>query len=380
MVDFSMTEEQEALRDVAHRFAKDEIIPASMKYDEGKEFPMDVCAKAFETGLMNTTVPEEYGGPGLSRVDEVIITEELAWGCAGITACLCVNNLAAAPVLVAGTEDQKKEFLGRLCDELSFASYATTEPQAGSDLMGMKTTAVKKGAEYVLNGTKRFITGGGVASWYVIFAFTDKEKGHKGLSAFLVPRDQDGVSVGKKEDMMGQRASNTSEVILEEVVIPEANRLGEEGDGFRVAMKTFEKSRPGIAAVGIGIGRRCLEEAVAYAKDREAFGKPIAALQAIQFKLAEMARDVHAGRWLTWHAAWLNDNGKPNNIEASIAKAFTSDTAMRIATEAVQILGGYGFSREYPVEKMMRDAKVLQIYEGTSEIQRVIIARELLRD
>ncbi|MCZ6689514.1 MAG: acyl-CoA dehydrogenase family protein [Planctomycetota bacterium] len=379
-MDFSLTGEQEALRDTAHRFARDEIAPAARKYDAGDEFPMDICVKAFGIGLMNTVVPDEFGGAGLSRLDEVIITEELAWGCMGITVCLMVNNLAATPLVIAGTPELQKEYLGPLCEEVMFASYCMTEPGAGSDVAGIATTAKKKGDRYVLNGTKRFVTAGGVAKWFIVFAYTDKAKGHKGMSAFVVPKDTPGVTIGKKEDMMGQRASNTAEVIFEEVAVPAGNLLGREGDGFAIAMKTFERSRPGIAAGGVGIGRSAMEQAIAYAKQRRAFGQPIAQFQAIQFMLADMAVDIQAARWLTWHAAWLSDRGKPSNTEASMAKALAADSAMRITTDAVQILGGYGFSREYPVEKMMRDAKVLQIYEGTSQIQRVVIARSLLKD
>lgn len=380
MIDFSLTEEQEALRETARRFSREEIAPVAGKYDTIAEFPWDVCKKAFEIGLMNVIVPEAYGGPGLSRVDEVIITEELAWGCTGITACLNVNHLATTPVILAGTEEQKKKFLGEICEELTFASYATTEPGAGSDISGISTTATRKNDRYVLDGTKRFITAGGVASWFVVFATTDKAKGTKGLSAFIVPKETPGVTVGKKEDMMGQRASNTSEIILEEAALPAECLLGKEGDGFKIAMQTFERSRAGIAACGVGLGRAALEQAITYAKERKAFGRPIADFQAIQFMIAEMARDVEAARLLTLQAAWLTDQGLPSNTKASMAKALAADSAMRITTDTVQIFGGYGFSKEYPVEKLMRDAKVLQIYEGTSQIQRVIIARDLLKD
>lgn len=380
MINFELTDEQKAIRDLAREFTQGEIVPVAAHHDRTGEFPWDVARKAFEIGLMNLNIPVEYGGGGLGLLDGCIVREELAAGCAGISSALGINGLAATPVLVAGTEEQKRRFLAPLCHELSFASYAVTEPGAGSDVAGIRTTARRVGDEYVLNGSKRFITGAGVARWFVVFTYTDREQRYQGMSAFLVPADTPGVTVGKKEDMMGQRASNTAEITFEDVVVPRENLLGREGEGFKIAMITFDKTRPGVAAGAVGLARCALEHATRYAKERSAFGQAIADFQAIQCILADMATDIHAARLLTWHAAWLGDQGKRNSLEASYAKRFAADMAMKATTDAVQVFGGYGYSREYPVEKLMRDAKVFQIYEGTSQIQRLIIARQLLRD
>jgi acyl-CoA dehydrogenase len=292
---------------------------------------------------------------------------------------IVANNLACQPLNLAASEEQKKEWFGRLTSECGWAAYCLSEPSAGSDVAGMKSTATKKGDRYILNGTKQWITNGGVASFYVVFAYTDKEAGHKGVSCFIVPRDLPGVQVQKKEDMMGQRASSTCQIVFDNVEVPASLRVGEEGTGFYTAMKTFDRTRAPIAAGAVGLARRARDYAVKYAKEREAFGKPIAELQAVQFMLADMDRDIEAGRLLCWQAAWLADNGRRNTRETAIAKLFCADAAMRITTDAVQIFGGYGYSREYPVEKLMRDAKVIQIYEGTSQVQRLVIARQLLK-
>ena len=380
MPDFSLSEEQELLQQLAYDFAKEEIAPLAGDLDRSGEFPWEVAQKAFDVGLMNIIVPEDYGGPGLGTFEDALVTEQLATGCMGITLCLIINNLATTPVKLAGNEAQKQKYLGMLTEELHFASYALTEPGAGSDVKAIRSTAKKQGDHYVLNGTKRFITAGGHATWYVVFAYTDREQGHSGISAFIVPRELDGVTVGKKEDMMGQRASNTVELIFEDVAVPAENLLGAEGDGFKIAMRTFNHSRAPIACGAVGIARSAFEAALRYARERETFGQPIAEHQAIGFKLAAMARDINAGRLLCWHAAWLADRGVRAAKEIAMAKLFCADSAMRITTDAVQIFGGYGFSREYPVEKCMRDAKVMQIYEGTSEIQHIIIASELMRE
>ncbi|MFQ6015631.1 MAG: acyl-CoA dehydrogenase family protein [Anaerolineae bacterium] len=379
MINFELGDEQKALRDLTRRFAQEEILPVAAECDQKGEFPLDVAQKAFDIGLMNVTVPEEYGGGGLGHLDECIVREEMAAGCAGISATLGISGLAVTPVILAGTEEQKQRFLAPLCAELSFASYCVTEPSAGSDVAGITSTAELVGDEYVLNGTKRFITGGGLASWFVVLTYTDKSLRRNGISAFVVPADAPGVTVAKKEDMMGQRASNTAEIVFENVRVPKANRLGREGQGFKLAMETFDITRPYAAAGAIGLARSAMEHASRYAQERFAFGRPIGQFQAIQFMLANMAIDIAAARWLTWHAAWLSDRDLPNAMEASYAKALAADMCMRVTTDAVQVFGGYGYSREYPVEKLMRDAKVMQIYEGTSEIQRLIIGRQLLK-
>lgn len=377
MVSFALNEDQQALQEMASRFAKDVIIPAAPHHDETGEYPKEIGQKAFELGLVNITVPEEYGGGGLSHLDEAIITEELCYGCAGIAICLTVNNLATVPVVLAGNDEQKKKFLGMLSQEYATASYCLSEPDAGSDVASLSTTAVRKGDKYILNGAKAWVTGGKYARWYVVFAYTDREAGHKGVSAFVVPSDLPGIDIGKKEDMMGQRASTTVFINFEDVEVPAENLLGAEGDGFKLAMRTFDRTRPGIAAAAVGISRRAFDESFRYAQERKTFGVPIAQHQAIQFILADMYRDISAAKLLTYHAAWKVDNGERNTLECSVAKLFGAEAAMRITTDAVQVFGGYGYSKEYPVEKLMRDAKVMQIYEGTSQIQRMIIAKQL---
>ena len=378
MISFELSEEQQALRDMTARFVREEIIPRAAHYDTTGEYPTEIGRKAYELGLMNVTVPEQYGGGGLGHLDEAILTEELCYGCAGIAICITVNNLAAVPVMLAGSEETQKEFLGQLTREYATASYCLSEPDAGSDAAAMTTAATRQGDSYVLNGNKAWVTGGAQARWFVVFAYTDRSAGHKGVSAFVVPADRPGIEIGKKEDMMGQRASTTVFIQFNDVEIPARYRLGEEGEGFKLAMRTFDRTRPGIAAASVGVARRASEEAQRYAQERQTFGKPIAEHQAVQFMLADMHKDVTAARLLTWLSAWKIDGGERNTLECSMAKCFGADAAMRITTDAVQIFGGYGYSKEFPVEKLMRDAKVLQIYEGTNQIQRLVIARSLL--
>lgn len=377
MVDFTLTDEQKALRELAHDFAEKEIRPVAWEYDKDGTWPADVFAKAHEVGLMNTHVPEEYGGPGLSYLDGCLIEEELSWGCSGITTSLGANGLASAPVILAGSEEVKKKYLGMLTEELKYASFCLTEPGAGSDVSSMRTRAVKKGDKYVITGQKCFITNGSHADWYTVYAKTDPDAGHRGISAFVVPRDET-VVIDKKEDKMGQRASNTATVTFNETEIPADHLLGEENKGFKVAMMTLDRTRPGVAAMATGIARAAMEFAVEYSKERVQFGVPIAMHQAIQFMIADMATKVHMSRLATWNSAVLLDNGLRNTIESSHAKRFAADSAMEVATDAVQVYGGYGFIKEYPVEKLMRDAKIMQLYEGTSQIQRLVIARETL--
>ena len=377
MIDFSLTEEQQALQELARKFAREEMAPKAAHHDETGEFPREIAKKAWELGLMNTHVPPEYGGMGLGTLDGCIITEELAWGCTGIATAMEANALAAAPVIVAGNDEQKKEFLGRLTAEPLFAAYAVTEPGAGSDVAGIRTKARKVGDEYVIDGAKAWITNGGVANWYFVLAYTDPEKKHKGMSGFLVPADTPGITVGKKEWNLGQRASDTRGLTFEEVKVPAKYLLGKEGDGFRIAMSAFDHTRPPVASGAVGLAQRAMDEAIKYAKERKTFGLPIAAYQAISFMIADMAMQIEAGRHLVRLAAWAIDNGKRNTKYAAMAKAFCADMAMKVATDAVQVHGGYGYSHEYPVEKLMRDAKIYQIYEGTSQIQRLIICKEI---
>lgn len=378
MIDFRLTEEQEALRDMAREFAENEMRPYAARYDQSHDFPEDVMRKAFEVGFLTCTIPEAYGGGGVGDIDTVVLSEELSWGCAGMYTTMMANSLAFAPVLIAGSEEQKKEFLSPFCQKMSFASYCLTEREAGSDTTAIKTTARKTGSEYVINGSKCFITNGGVADLYVVFANSAPNKGARGLSAFLVPRQTPGVSVGKVEDKMGHRASNTTELFFEDVRVPEANRIGREGAGFLIAMKTFDRTRAAVGAAGVGIARAALEYAVDYAKTRVQFGQPIAHFQSTAFKLADMAMQVQAARHLVLHAAWLMEQGKPCGLESAMAKCAGSDAGMNVALEALQIFGGYGYMKDYPVEKLVRDAKLLQIYEGTNEIQRLIISRDVI--
>jgi acyl-CoA dehydrogenase len=377
VVDFSLTDEQKALRELAHDFAEKEIRPVAWEYDRDGTWPAEIIVKAWEVGLMNSHIPEEYGGPGASYMDGVLIEEEIGWGCSGIGTSIMCNGLAGAPVLIGGSEEVKKRYLGMLAEEPKLASFCLTEPDAGSDVSGMRTRAVRRGDRYVINGSKCFITNGGYADWYTVYAKTDPDAGHRGISAFVVPRDET-VVVDKKEDKMGQRASNTATITFNDTEIPAANLLGEENKGFKLAMMTLDRTRPGVAAMAVGIARAAFEFAVDYSKQRVQFGVPIAMHQAIQFMIADMATDIEAGRLLTWQSAALLDQGRRNTLACSHAKRFAGDAAMKITTDAVQIYGGYGFIKEYPVEKLMRDAKIMQLYEGTAQIQRLVIARETL--
>jgi acyl-CoA dehydrogenase len=378
VVDFTLTDEQKDMREMAHDFAEKEIRPVAWDYDKDGTWPQDIIEKAWEVGLMNTHLPEEYGGPGLDYLTGAIIEEEMGWGCSGIGTSLSCNGLATAPILLGGSEEVKKKYLGMLSEGPKLASFCLTEPDAGSDVSGMRTTAVKKGNQWVINGSKCFITNGGYADYYTVYAKTDKEAGHRGISAFVVDRNLDGVSVDKKEDKLGQRASNTATISFNDVAIPEENLLAEENKGFKLAMMTLDRTRPGVAAMAVGIARAAFEFARDYSKERVQFGVPIAMHQAIQFMIADMATKIEAARLLTWQSAALLDQGQRNTLASSHAKRFAADSAMEITVDAVQVYGGYGFIKEYPVEKLMRDAKIMQLYEGTSQIQRLVIAREVL--
>jgi acyl-CoA dehydrogenase len=377
MIDFTLTDEQKNLREMAHDFAVKEIRPVAWEYDREGTWPQDIIEKAWEVGLMNSHIPEEYGGGGAGYLDGCLIEEELSWGCSGIQTSLACNGLATAPVVIGGSEEIKREYLGRLTEAPLLASFCLTEPDAGSDVSGMRTTAVRRGDKYVINGSKCFITNGGYANWYTVFAKTDKDAGHRGISAFVVPRDA-GVVVDKKEDKLGQRASNTATISFSDVEIPAENLIGEENKGFKLAMMTLDRTRPGVAAMAVGIARAAFEFATDYARERVQFGVPIAMHQAIQFMIADMSTDIEAARLLTWKSAYLLDQGQRNTLVSSHAKRFAADAAMKVTTDAVQIYGGYGFIKDYPVEKLFRDAKIMQLYEGTSQIQRLVIARETL--
>ena len=376
-VSFALTEEQRALRDLAHEFAEKEIRPVAAEYDEHQTHPADVIAKAHEVGLMNPHLPDELGGAGLGGIAGALIGEELCWGCSGIATSIVANILGALPLVLAGTEEQRREWLPPLLEEPILCSFALTEPNAGSDVSGIQTTAVRRGDEYVINGSKMFITNAGRASWFTVFASTDKAAGHRGLTAFVVPSDAEGVTVEKHLDKMGQRATDTSALAFQDVVVPAARRLGEEGQGFKIAMQTLDHTRPGTAAGAVGVARAAFEHAVEYSRERVQFGQPIAINQGVNFLVADMAAEIEAARLLVWQAAWLLDQGERATLQSSYAKRFAADTAMKVTTDAVQIFGGYGYIKEFPVEKLMRDAKLFQIYEGTSQIQRLVIAREI---
>lgn len=379
MISFEMTEEQKSIQKLARNFAESEIMPIAHEYDEKEEVPWHVVQKAHELGLMNLNVPEKYGGQGLDHLTAAIIAEELSYACLGIAGSFGANGLALTPILLAGTEEQKEKFLKPFCSKPQLAAFGLTEPDAGSDVGNISTKAVADGGDYVLNGRKCFITNGGIAALYTIFATVDKSMGIKGMCAFIVPGDTPGLSAGTKEKKMGDRASHVGEVILDNVRVPKANMLGNVGDGFKIAMATLDVTRPSVGASAVGVARRAFEEAQKYSKQRIQFGKPIAANQAIQFMLADMAMRIDAARLLVWRACSMLDKGQRITLEGSMAKCFASDVAMSVTVDAVQILGGYGYMRDYPVEKLMRDAKITQIYEGTNQIQRLVIARELLK-
>jgi acyl-CoA dehydrogenase len=377
VVDFTLTDEQKALRELAHDFAEKEIRPVAWELDKDGTFPQAIIEKAHEVGLMNTHAPEAFGGAGLGYLDGCIIEEELAWGCSGVQTSLGANGLATAPVALGGSDEVQAELFGELTESPKLVSFCLTEPDAGSDVSGMRTRAVKKGDKYVLNGSKCFITNGSHADFFTVYAKTDPDAGHRGISAFLVRKD-DTITVDKKEDKMGQRASNTATITFSDTEVDAKYLLGEENKGFKLAMMTLDRTRPGVAAMATGISRAAFEFATEYSKERVQFGVPIAMHQAIQFMIADMATKVHLSRLATWNSAVLLDNGQRNTLESSHAKRFAADSAMEITTDAVQVYGGYGFIKEYPVEKLMRDAKIMQLYEGTSQIQRLVIARETL--
>lgn len=378
-MDFALNEEQLELQEMVREFVEKEITPYAAEMDAENHMRDGLIDKANEMGLLNVIVPEELDGPGLDSISVATIYEELGKGCAGVATSLAANSLATVPVLLAGTDEQKKMY----CDILNnggLAAFALTEPGAGSDAGGVSTRAVhnKEEGTYTLNGTKMFITNGGLAEIFLVFANTRKTGGIRGLTAFIVPKDTPGFSVGKKENKMGIRPSNTTELVLQDVVIPESYRVGREGEGFRIAMNTLDSARPFVGAVSVGIAQAALDCAVKYAKERRQFGQPIASFQMVQGMLADMAMKVETARLMLQKACWMRDQGMEFSKEAAMAKCYAADTAMQVTTDAVQVMGGYGYTKEYPVEKMMRDAKIMQIYEGTNQIQRLVIANKLL--
>lgn len=376
---FELSEEQKEIQKLARDFAKNEIIPVAAEYDEKAEFPWAVVRKAFGVGLWNLNIPEEYGGQGLDHLTEILVYEELAYGCLGVFGAFGGTSLALTPILISGSEEQKQRFLPSFTKTARLAAFALTEPNAGSDASAIATQARKEDKGYVLSGTKCFITHGGIADLYTVIASTDRSRGIKGLTAFLVPGDTPGLTMGKKEDKMGDRASHIAEVLFEEVRVPVENRLGNEGDGFKIAMRTLDITRPTIAAAAVGVAQRALDEAVKYAKQRIQFGKPIAEHQAIQFMLADMAMPIMASRALVRQAAGKIDAGTVDSMLSATCKCMASDTAMKVTVDALQIFGGYGYMKDYPMEKLVRDAKITQIYEGTNQIQRQIVANALLK-
>ncbi len=378
MISFELSDEQEAIRKVAHEFAEKEIRPIAAEHDEEEKYPQDFIATAFKAGLTYLYVPEEYGGQGMDFLTACIVGEEIAWGCCGFATILGANNLGSTPLLVAGTEEQKKKYFGALTSRPSLAAMALTEPGAGSDVAGVKTTAVRDGDGYLLNGNKCFISNGGMADLTAVFASTDPSAGVRGLSCFLVGGDNPGISGGKKERKMGVRASPTAEVVLSDCRVPAEDLLGEEGKGFKIAMITLDKARVSVACNSVGIARAAMEAALEYAGERVQFGRPIAEMQAVQFMLADMAMEIEAARLMYMKAAWMETQQAAFSAQAAYAKTFCSDMAMRVTTDVVQVFGGYGYMRDHPVEKYMRDAKINQIWDGTNQIQRVVMARSLL--
>jgi len=380
MIGFDLTPEQKALQTKARQFSKEWIAPVAAQHDREGTFPAEVLKKAHQEGFFTLLVPRAYGGQGLSVLDTCLMYEELAAACMGIYLSIFVSTLALYPIIRFGTEEQKERFLKPFCSRFSLASYCLSEVTVGSDPASMRTTAILDGDHYVLNGAKMWITNGGYADLYLVFATTDREKRHRGILCLIVPSHLEGISHGEPIDKMGQRASNTTAVIFKNVKVPRENLLSGEGEGFKKAMAALDITRPMIAIGAVGVARTAMELSIQYAKKRIQFGVPIARHQAVQFMLADMAKDIEAARLMVWKAAWLADQGARNSKEAASAKAFAADMAMRVTTDAVQIYGGMGYTKWHPVEKLMRDAKVIQIYEGTAQIMRMVIARQLLKD
>jgi alkylation response protein AidB-like acyl-CoA dehydrogenase len=376
---YYLTDEQRAVRDLARALARERIAPVAAYHDETETYPEEVMKLLAQQGMMGVWVPEAYGGTDAGAMGVALVAEEIAWACAATATNWGATPLGGYPILLAGTEAQKRRYLPRLAAGELLAAYSLSEPGAGSDAASLRTLARRRGDRYLLNGTKLWCSNGSNAGVITLFATVDPARGPKGITAFLVEPGFPGFAIGKKEKKMGIRASPTVAIHLQDCEVPVENRLGEEGEGFKIAMRTLDFTRPMTGATAVGVAQAALDAALAYAKERRQFGQPIAAFQGIQFMLADMAMQVHAGRLMVHHVAQLVDRGAPRSIlEASMAKCFAADAAMRVATDAVQVFGGYGYTREYPVERYMRDAKIMQIYEGTNQIQRIVIARELL--
>jgi alkylation response protein AidB-like acyl-CoA dehydrogenase len=379
LIDFSLSKDLLEIQARARRFAQEEILPIAAEYDRKATVPPGIVAKAKEAGLLNVTIPREYGGMGYGALQSAIIAEELGAACSGISITLLVNGLALTPIQLFGNEEQKEKFLRPVAEGAKLAAFCLTEREAGSDAGSIKTTALPDGDDFVINGVKCFATSGAIAEILTVFALTDPSRGARGASAIVVPANSPGIRVTKVEDKMGQRASNTAELTFEDVRVPQSNLLGKPGRGFAIALQTLDFGRSGVAALSVGVARAALELAVAYAKERQQFGAPILMNQGVSFMLADMSMKVEAARLLTWQAAWMADQGLKATAQSAMAKCFASDTAMAVTTDAVQILGGVGYMKDRPVEKLMRDAKLLQIYEGTNQIQRMVIARQLAK-
>ncbi|MCX6117299.1 MAG: acyl-CoA dehydrogenase family protein [Proteobacteria bacterium] len=375
MFSLQLSDDQQAVLDLAKTFSRKEMMPLAAKYDESMEYPWEVIKKAHEAGLLNLSLKEEHGGLGLGALLQAMVVEELGYGCSAMATAITANDLALGPVLPVATPEQLEEFIKPMVDKPIMAAYCVTEPGAGSDVAGIKTSCKRDGDNYILNGEKMWITNGSVASWYFVLATLDASQGHKAMCGFIVPSNLPGIAVGKKEVNMGQRCSDTRGIVFKDVKIPKKYLLGKEGEGFKYAMKAFDHSRPFVAAVGVGIAQCAMDHSVKYALERKAFGKPIAEHQAVAFMIADMAKDVEAARLLYQKAGWMADQGMRNTKWCSFAKCFGGDIAVRVSQDAVQIFGGFGYSTEYPVEKLYRDSKICQIYEGTQQIQRLIISR-----
>jgi acyl-CoA dehydrogenase len=381
MVNFQLDEMQEMLKQLAHDFSVEEIRPKAEHWDNEAIYPKETIMKAHEMGLLNLHIPESYGGPGLGCMEEVIVNEELAWGDPGFATAAYATSLACAPIITGATDSQKEIWLRKVAEQGALASYAITEPGAGSDVAACKTTAIKDGDDYIINGEKMWITGAGYSDFFFVLAKTDPDAGYKGMSGFIVEKGAEGFSLGKKEINMGQRCSDTRSIVFDNVRVPANQLIGEsESGGWMNAMKAFDLSRPNIAAHATGLARASYEHALKYSNERSTFGKPLHRHQAIQFMLADMKTKIEASRMLTWKSASESDSGIRNTESAAHAKRFAADTAMEVSTDAVQVYGGYGYSEEYPVSRLMRGAKVMQIYEGSSQVQRMIIGREITSD
>lgn len=380
MIDFSLSNKQKEIQEKYRDFTNRVIIPNRLKYDDLAEFPWEIVKQAYKEGIMNGPIPEKFGGKGFNIMDSALASEELGAGCIGIGICIDANTLALTPLLLSANEEQQKKFFGLINEKQGVAAYCLTEPNAGSDVAGIKSTAIKKGDKYILNGHKRFITNGEVATFHTVFALTNPERGARSLTAFIVPTDLPGIDIKPRLQKMGQKASVQNEIIYTDVEVPVENMLGQEGHGFLIAMKTFDRTRTGVAALSVGTARASFEISKDWAKNRIQFGKPIAANQAIGFMLADMATAVEAARLLTWNAAWAYDNGLRSLSKLSaMSKLYASDIAMKVTTDAVQVMGGDGYSKDFVVEKMMRDAKLCQIYEGTNQVQRLVISKAILK-